>query len=133
MIAMHFLIAIWFLLAAPASAMVVDAPLPQAAQEERAQALFHTLRCAVCSSQSLAESDADIARNMRMLIRSHIQAGESDAAITNFLTARYGEEILMSPPVNSRTLPLWLAPAALLLIFSLIALRLFFPLRRKGS
>lgn len=100
---------------APALALAVDTPLPDSAQEARAKALFHDVRCVVCQSESIAESPADIAADMRRLIREKIAAGESDEAIKTYLVKRYGDYILMQPPVKRATLLLWFGPLMVLL------------------
>lgn len=79
----------------------------------RARALDAELRCMTCQGESLAESDAPLARDMRRLVRARLEAGESDDEIKAYLVGRYGEFILMRPPVRGRTLPLWLAPLML--------------------
>lgn len=90
--------------------------LKDPAQEERARALGQTLRCLVCQNQSIDDSDADLARDLRALVRQHILAGESDAAIRQHLVDRYGAFILLKPPVERATLALWLGPPVLLLL-----------------
>ncbi len=80
-------------------------------QEARAQALQRSLRCLVCQGESLDESNAPLAADLRRLIRARIAAGDSDAAITAFLVARYGDTILMKPPLQPDTYALWFAPA----------------------
>ncbi len=97
-----------------AFALTVDAPLPDAAQEARAKALFHTFRCVVCASESLAESPAEVAGEIRMFIRSEVAAGRTDVQIRDFLVARYGDVILMEPPLNAQTLALWALPFLML-------------------
>lgn len=88
----------------------VDRPLPSDNDEARAQILFSELRCAVCEGQSLAASGATLAIEMRNLIRDQISQGRSDNDILSYFAERYGEDILMHPPVAERTLLLWLAP-----------------------
>lgn len=102
------------LFAFPAFALSVDAPLGNAAQEARAKALFHAFRCVVCASESLAESPAEVAKEIRYYIRAEVAAGKSDAQITDFLVARYGDAILMEPPLNAQTLALWALPFVML-------------------
>jgi cytochrome c-type biogenesis protein CcmH len=85
-------------------------------QEERARALGQTLRCLVCQNQSIDDSDADLARDLRALVRQQILAGQSDEAIRQHLVDRYGAFILLKPPVEPATLALWLGPPALLLL-----------------
>ncbi len=95
-------------------AIGVDPPLPDPAQEARAQALAREVRCLVCQNQSIADSSADLAGDLRRLIRAHVVAGDSDAAIRAFLVARYGDWVLLKPPFEPETLLLWLGPALLL-------------------
>lgn len=123
------ILALILFLLLPALAQGAEALTPQ--QEARAKALFGTLHCVVCSGQSLAGSDAQIARDLRSLVREKISAGESDAEITQYLVARYGEAILMAPPVKPATLPIWLAPLLILGVSSLVAWRVLF--RKKSS
>ncbi|MBS0295451.1 MAG: cytochrome c-type biogenesis protein CcmH [Proteobacteria bacterium] len=88
--------------------------LPDAAQEAHARELFRQIRCVVCQSESIDESEADLARDLRRTVREQVAAGRSDAEIKQFLTTRYGEFILLKPPFSGATLVLWLLPAALL-------------------
>lgn len=81
----------------------------------RADALYHQLRCVVCAGQSLAESNADMAVQMRHLVRKQLKNGMSDAEILQFFATRYGDEILTIPPVNAFTQLLWCAPVLFLL------------------
>jgi cytochrome c-type biogenesis protein CcmH len=84
-------------------------PLPPA-EEARAQALFHELRCLVCQNQSIAESNAPLAEDLRVLVRERLAMGESDRAIKDYLVARYGEFVLLRPDVSLHTLLLWGTP-----------------------
>ena len=113
-------------LPATATALTVDAKLPDATQEVRAQALFHTLRCVVCQSESVADSPAEVARDMRRAVREEIAAGKSDEAITDEMVSRYGERVLMMPERNARNAPLWIAPLLLLLAGALAAWKIAF-------
>jgi cytochrome c-type biogenesis protein CcmH len=83
--------------------------------EARVQQLAAELRCPVCRNQSLADSDAPMAADLRAEIRRQVQAGRSDAEVRRFMVERYGDVVSYKPPVAARTLPLWLAPFALLL------------------
>ncbi|MBI3758942.1 MAG: cytochrome c-type biogenesis protein CcmH, partial [Deltaproteobacteria bacterium] len=87
----------------------------------RAVALQQELRCLVCQGQSLDESNAPLAADLRRLIRSHIAAGESNEDIKRYLVARYGDFILMKPPLQRDTIALWFAPALVFLIGAGIA------------
>ena len=95
--------------------------LPDPALEARARSLQKELRCLVCQGESLDESNAPLAVDLRRLIRAHIKAGDSDIAIKNFLVARYGDFILMQPPFETDTYALWLTPLAVLMLGTGIA------------
>lgn len=92
-----------------------DTPLADPALETRARALMKEVRCVVCQSQSIDESDAGIAVDLRHLIREDIAAGKSDDEIRQFLVDRYGDFILFKPPFKAETLILWLGPFVMLL------------------
>ena len=100
----------------PAVALGPDEVLSDAALEARARSLSKELRCMVCQNQSIDDSDAPLARDLRILVRERLQAGESDHEVINFLVARYGEFVLLRPRFSWHTALLWLAPAAVLLI-----------------
>jgi cytochrome c-type biogenesis protein CcmH len=100
----------------PAIAVVPDEILSDAALEARARALSKELRCMVCQNQSIDDSDAPLARDLRILVRERLQAGESDRQVIDFLVARYGEFVLLRPRFSWHTALLWFAPAAMLLI-----------------
>lgn len=88
--------------------------LPNAKQEADAQKLMLTLRCLVCQGQSIADSDAEMAGDMRALVRRRIAAGESPRAVRDWLIQRYGDYVTYDPPLSVATLPLWIAPFGLL-------------------
>ncbi len=90
--------------------------LPDAAEEARARSLFRELRCVVCQGQSIDESNADLAADLRQIVREKITEGESDEAIKTFLVERYGVFVLMRPPMRGDTYLLWFGPALLFLI-----------------
>jgi cytochrome c-type biogenesis protein CcmH len=93
-----------------------DRPLPDAAQEARAQALFEVVRCVVCQHESVADSPAGIAGDMRRLIREEIASGATDQAIKDDLVRRYGDYVLFTPPMRTGTWLLWFGPALLVLL-----------------
>jgi cytochrome c-type biogenesis protein CcmH len=99
----------------PAHAVQPDEALQDPALEARARALSAHLRCLVCQNQSIDDSDAPLAKDLRLLVRERLVAGDSDAEVTNFLVARYGEFVLLRPPFAKHTLLLWLTPLLLLL------------------
>lgn len=89
--------------------------LPDPALEQRAREIGRGLRCLVCQNQSIDDSDADLARDLRRIVRERLVAGDSDAEVVRFITDRYGDYVLLRPPVNALTIGLWLAPVAILL------------------
>ena len=97
--------------------------LPDPKQEAKAQALMEELRCLVCQGQSIADSDAELAGDMRDLVRRRIAAGEKPTAIRAWLVQRYGTWISYKPTDEPAAWPLWLAPIALLLIGALLIRR----------
>lgn len=99
--------------AMPAAALA-DTQLADPAQEARATALMETLRCVVCQGQSIADSDAEIAGDMRAMVRERIQRGETPDQIRAWMIERYGEWISYDPPLSGRTALLWIAPLLLL-------------------
>ena len=98
-----------------AQGQAADMQLADPALESRARALMKEVRCVVCQSQSIDESDAGIAVDLRRLIREDIAAGKSDDEIRQFLVDRYGDFILFTPPFKAETLILWLGPFVMLL------------------
>jgi cytochrome c-type biogenesis protein CcmH len=88
-----------------------DAPLADPALEARAVALAKELRCLVCQNQSIMESDADLAKDLRLLVRERIAAGDTDDQVKQFVVARYGDFVLLRPPFKPKTWLLWLGPA----------------------
>src|SRR5499425_2885980 len=109
-------IALVLLSTGPVRAVQPDEILSDAALEARARQLSRQLRCMVCQNQSIDDSDAPLARDLRILVRERLQAGESDQQVINFLVARYGEFVLLRPRFSWHTALLWLGPAAVLLI-----------------
>jgi len=99
-----------------ASAVQPDEILADAALEARARVLSKELRCMVCQNQSIDDSDAPLARDLRILVRERLQAGDSDRQVIDFLVARYGEFVLLKPRFSAHTALLWLGPAAILLV-----------------
>lgn len=90
--------------------------LSNPALEARARAISKQLRCMVCQNESIDESQAPLAHDLRVLVRQRIMAGDSDAQVINFLVSRYGEFILLKPPLSWNTVVLWGAPPALLVL-----------------
>ena len=103
------------------AAEYADTQLSDPAQEARAKALMETLRCIVCQGQSIADSDADMAGDMRALVRRRIEAGEDPEAIRGWLIERYGAWVSYQPPLGPATYALWAAPVLLLLLGAWLA------------
>ncbi|MEW9306219.1 cytochrome c-type biogenesis protein [Labrys neptuniae] len=115
--AKRFILACLFgLMVLPALAVQPDEVLPDPALEARARALSAQLRCMVCQNESIDDSNASLAKDLRILVRERLKAGDSDAEVKDFLVARYGDFILLKPPLEWRTLALWSGPPALLLL-----------------
>ncbi len=110
-----FLLALAMALPAHA-ALTSDELLDDPALEARARAIGKELRCLVCQNQSIDDSDADLARDLRQLVRERLQAGDSDAEIRAFMVDRYGAFVLLKPPVTTGTLLLWGGPFVVLAI-----------------
>ena len=98
--------------ATPALAVQPDEVLPDQKLEARARDLSRELRCMVCQNQSIDDSDASLARDLRVLVRERLSAGDSDQQVLDYLTARYGDFVLLKPRFDLQTALLWLLPAA---------------------
>jgi cytochrome c-type biogenesis protein CcmH len=98
-----------------ARAVQPDEILPDAAMELRAREISGGLRCLVCQNQSIDDSDAPLAKDLRVLVRERLKAGDSDQAVVDYVVARYGDFVLLKPPFRLSTLLLWLSPLFLLL------------------
>ena len=111
------LIALLVALAAPGAALAVqpDEILKDSALEARARSLSSELRCMVCQNQSIDDSEAPLAKDLRMLVRERLTKGDSDRQVLDFLVARYGAFVLLKPPLELHTLLLWGAPPVALL------------------
>jgi cytochrome c-type biogenesis protein CcmH len=125
------IVAFVLMLMSPAFAVTPDEMLKDSALEARARHLSQELRCMVCQNQSIDDSDAPLAHDLRVLVRDRLKAGDSDMQVLDFLVARYGEFVLLKPRLELRTLLLWgLPPLALVagLVGLVVAIR-----RRKGA
>ena len=100
----------------PAGAVLPDEMLPNPALEARARTLSRELRCMVCQNQSIDDSDAPLARDLRILVRERLKAGDDDRQVLDFLTTRYGEFVLLRPRLAWHTALLWGTPVALLIL-----------------
>ena len=116
------------LLASPALAVEPGEELKDPAQEARARVLSQELRCVVCRNQSIDDSDAGLARDLRLLLRERIAAGDDDREALNYIEARYGEYVFLRPRFDGRNAVLWLGGPALLLLGAAAA----FGVMRRG-
>lgn len=105
--------AIAAMFALSAHAVVPSEALPDPAAEARARDISKNLRCLVCQNQSIDDSDAQLARDLRLLVRERIKAGDSDNDVIAYVVSRYGDFVLLKPPLKAVTLALWLGPAAI--------------------
>ena len=117
------------LAASLAGAVEPDEMLDDPALEARARAISKEIRCLVCQNQSIDDSDADLARDLRLIVRERLVAGDDDADVKRFLVERYGDFVLLEPPVKPETYFLWFGPAAILLAAA-VGVVLFFRRRR---
>lgn len=125
------LVLLAFLFAAmPAWAVLPNERLADPALEARARALSQELRCQVCQNQSIDDSNAPLAADLRRVVRERLTAGDSDAVILQFMAARYGDYVLLKPPVRAETWALWFGPLAILVIAS-AGLFVYFRRRRN--
>ncbi|BBK40252.1 cytochrome c-type biogenesis protein CcmH [Allostella vacuolata] len=119
------LLALLLAVSGPALAVEPGERLADPALEERARELSKELRCLVCQNQSIDDSNAPLARDLRVLVRERLAAGDGDAAVRDYLVARYGDFVLLRPPMKPETWALWLAPPLLLLAGGAIAVLAF--------
>jgi cytochrome c-type biogenesis protein CcmH len=96
-------------------ALTLDEPLSDPSLESRARAYFHTIRCMVCTGETIADSPAEVAGDLRREIRKQFSEGKNEPEISALLVQRYGEAILMKPPFNPATTMLWLGPLLVLM------------------
>jgi len=118
------------LVSLPVRAVEVDEVLPDPVLEARARHISEGLRCLVCQNQSIDDSDAPLAKDLRLLVRDRLKAGDSDQEIVDFVVARYGEFVLLKPRFAPHTLVLWLA-TPLLFLAALVTIVLAY--RRRGA
>lgn len=105
-----------------AQAVMPGEAMDDPALEARARALYQELRCVVCQNQSIESSDAEIAADLRALVRTRLLAGDDDQAVLDYIVARYGTYVLLEPPVTPLTYGLWFGPPALLIAGAVIVL-----------
>jgi len=129
------ILALLCLLAVPVGTAVAVQPnevLKDAALEARARTLSKDIRCLVCQNQSIDDSNADLARDLRVLVRERLTQGDSDDQVLDYLVKRYGDYVLLKPPVKSSTYVLWFGPIVIL-ILGLVGLFFFLRGRRPAA
>lgn len=124
-------LALWSALSGYSVAVEPDEMLPDAQQEARARAITKELRCVVCQNQSVDDSDAPLAKDIRVLVRERITSGETDEQVKDFIVQRYGKFVLLRPPFEGDTALLWVGPFAFFLIAGAVAA--YFILRRGSE
>jgi len=125
---------VWFCLLAlggVAGAVEPRERLADPALEARARAISKELRCLVCQNQSIDDSSADLARDLRILVRQRLVAGDSNEQVIQYIAARYGDFVLLQPPLKPATLTLWLAPPLLLILG--VAMSIVYLRRRRSD
>jgi cytochrome c-type biogenesis protein CcmH len=130
-LALLFMLALTLLSPLPAFAVNPDEVLPDPALEARARTISAELRCMVCQNQSIDDSNADLARDLRLLVRKRLVDGDSDRQVVDYIVSRYGEFVLLKPRFSEKTWLLWGAPIALFVLggISLVV----FARRRAGK
>jgi cytochrome c-type biogenesis protein CcmH len=122
------------LLLAPGATLAVepDEKLADPEQEQRARELSEQIRCLVCQNESIDESNADLAKDLRLLVRERIEEGQSNEQIKDYLTDRYGDFVLLKPPMKPETYVLWYGPGAVV-AFGVIGVAVYFRRRAKQA
>lgn len=123
-------LSLFAVLASPALAVEPDEMLKDPALEARARALSKELRCLVCQNQSIDDSNADLARDLRVVVRERLVAGDSDDQVMAYVTARYGDFVLLRPPIKPVTYALWFGPAVVF-VLGIAGLVVFFRRRAR--
>lgn len=124
-------IALGVVLAAPVHAVEPDEILADPVLEDRARNISKGLRCVVCQNQDIDSSNAGVARDLRLLVRERLVAGDTNSEVMAYVRARYGDYVLMSPPLTPATYALWFAPV-LLVVLSILAFVIVMRRRRSG-
>lgn len=126
---LHAFFALLLLASSPVLAVQPDEMLSSPALEARARELSRELRCMVCQNQSIDDSDAPLARDLRLLVRERLKAGDTDAQVLDYMVQRYGEFVLMRPSMSLRNALLWGLPVLVVLIGGIVAV---LAMRRRG-
>jgi cytochrome c-type biogenesis protein CcmH len=129
----HLIIALLVLLPVMAGAVEPDEMLEDPVLEERARDISKQLRCVVCQNQDIDSSNAGVARDLRILVRERLVAGDGDEEAIAYIHARYGDYVLMRPPLNASTLALWSAPIVLVFVSLLVGWSVISKARRRTA
>ena len=121
-----------FSLSLPAAAVEPGEILADPVLERRARDISKNLRCLVCQNQSIDDSSADLARDLRVLVRERLVMGDSDSAVIDFIVARYGDYVMLDPPFKGSTYVLWFGPGVIF-AFAAAAIALYFRRRRFAA
>ncbi|MBO6806081.1 cytochrome c-type biogenesis protein [Thalassospira sp.] len=117
----------------PALAVNPDEMLSNPVLEERAREISKELRCLVCQNQSIDDSDAELARDLRVLVRERLVAGDDNQEVIDYIVARYGDYVLLNPPLKPETYILWASPAVLVVLAILAVFAFYRRKKRDGS
>ncbi|WP_417828513.1 cytochrome c-type biogenesis protein CcmH [Thalassospira sp.] len=128
-----FAILLPVLAAAPAQAVNPDEMLSNPVLEERAREISKELRCLVCQNQSIDDSDAELARDLRILVRERLVAGDDNQEVIDYIVARYGDYVLLNPPLKPETYILWASPVVLVVLALLAVFAFYRRKQRDGS
>lgn len=128
-----FAILLPVLAAAPALAVNPDEMLSNPVLEERAREISKELRCLVCQNQSIDDSDAELARDLRILVRERLVAGDDNQEVIDYIVARYGDYVLLNPPLKPETYILWASPVVLVVLALLAVFAFYRRKQRDGS
>ncbi len=129
---MRLILVAVLLVAAPAAAVNPDEILDDPVLEARARGISKLLRCVVCQNQSIDDSNAELARDLRLLVRERLVAGDGDQQVLDYVVARYGDFVLLDPPLKPKTYGLWFGPWIIVGIALLVVL-LWFLSRRQAA
>ncbi len=127
-----FVLMAFFVLTTAAQAVEPDEILADAALEARAREVSKDLRCVVCQNQSIDDSNSGIAKKMRVLVRDRITKGDSNQEVKDYLVSRYGDFVLLKPPVKAKTMFLWFGPA-LMVILGLVGIIFYYRRRSRET
>ena len=123
---------LWICIVPPAQSVDPREVLEDPVLEVRAREISKGLRCVVCQNQAIDDSDAILARDLRLLVRARLPAGDSDKQVVDYVVSRYGDFVLLKPPFKMATLALWLGPLVII-VFALIAGITFFRQQRRAA